>query len=266
MQDVGGPVIGGYNRIDPAIVVNITNRKTTRRPGLLKDRSRRGRYVYKSLTRVSYQQHGFAVAQVWRCQLNRIKVMPLRNEKTFPAVIVKIQEVDSPAGMRAGDLSEARSVAGVIEAAVTSVSIQGIHLIGEVGNHQIRQTIVIVVREIDSHAGERATIAIDGRVAHQRHLFEGAIALIVVERLERGIVRDKNIRMPITIIVRKRETQTLARLGDPNLPRNLGEVSVPIVVVNQGCNRLEEIRVTICSISLFVFPAPDIVEVPLQIT
>src|SRR5258705_9825982 len=108
VQDVGGPIIRRHNGVHPAIVVDIPDGQTSRRPGLLKHRTRSRRYVYKSLTCVLHQEHGVAIAQVLRCQLNRIKVMPLGNEKIFPAVIVKIEETQSPTGMRTRYLTKAR--------------------------------------------------------------------------------------------------------------------------------------------------------------
>ena len=42
-------------------------------------------------------------------------------------------------------------------------------------------------------------------------------------------------------------------------------MAVAIIVVNQWRNRLEVVRMAIRAISRFVFAAPDIVKVPLQI-
>src|SRR6266566_3143424 len=52
----------------------------------------------------------------------------------------------------------------------------------------------------------------------------------------------------------------------PTLIRNLGEVTVSIVVVNQRRDRLKQIRVAIGSVSFAMLSTPDIFEVPLDVS
>src|SRR5215475_11269588 len=109
VQDVQTAIIRRDNGIDASIIINIPDRQSPRDPGNLKDSPRILRYVYKSFSRVPYENHGFAIPQVGRSQLHRIKIVALRDQQILPAVIVIINEANPPAGMRHGYLSESRA-------------------------------------------------------------------------------------------------------------------------------------------------------------
>ena len=68
--------------------------------------------------------------------------------------------------MGTSDRADAGSIAGIVERPIAVVLKQGIHLIGEVGNDQVWQAIVVVVGKVDSHASERTAVAIYGSIAH----------------------------------------------------------------------------------------------------
>src|SRR5207253_837191 len=166
VQDVCGSIIGGNDRVQPTDIIQVADRHTPSRPRLLKDLSRVRRHIHETVACVSRQQHRFAIAQVRRSQLNRIQIVALSNQKILPAIIVVIQKPNSPAGMGTSDRTYAGRIAGIVERAVAVVPKQGIHLIGEVGNDQVWQAIVVVVGKVDSHASERTAVAIYGSIAH----------------------------------------------------------------------------------------------------
>src|SRR5260370_42369170 len=72
--------------------------------------------------------------------------------------------------------------------------------------------------------------------------------------------------MNIAIVVRDRESQTVARSREYQLRADFRKGSIPIVVIHQRRDRLEEIWMAVCTVSFFVFPPPDVVKIPFEIT
>jgi hypothetical protein len=77
--------------------------------------------------------------------------------------------------------------------------------------------------------------------------------------------------MAITVIVGDSDAQPLARLTQAYLLRDFGECSVLIIITiiviaeHERGNGLEVIGMTICPVAFLVLPAPDILEIPIQI-
>ena len=115
------PVIGGDHSIELAIVIDIADGHSPGRPGRLKQRSGSGGDVHKSVTGVSCQQHGFAVAQLWISQLHRVENVALRYQQILPAIVVIIEEAHAPAGMQQRHASEAGTVRNVTKGSVAIV-------------------------------------------------------------------------------------------------------------------------------------------------
>src|SRR6202044_1684450 len=70
---------------------------------------------------------------------------------------------------------------------------------------------------------------------------------------------------PIAIVIGDGNAQRFRRLVEAQLVRDLGEVSVAIVVVNQHGYRWKMIRVAVASISLTMLAAPYVFPVPLDV-
>jgi hypothetical protein len=86
-----------------------------------------------------------------------------------------------------GHASDAADVAVVGEAAVAVVFVEGIFLVGEVGDDHVGEAVVVVVLEVDAHAGEGSTVTVDGHLGGEADFFEGAIAHGFDEVFLRGV-------------------------------------------------------------------------------
>ena len=92
-----------------------------------------------------------------------------------------------------------------------------------------------------------------------------AVSLVVIEKLDHGIIGDEEIDVAIAIIVGDGHAKSLSRLAKADLLRDLGEGPVLIIVIDERGNRLEEVGMAIRAVAFFVFAAPDVVEIPIQI-
>ena len=79
-QHIKRPVIRGHDCVQTTIIVDVSNRHATPHPGFSKNATRLRRDVFKAVACVPCQQHGFAVAEVWKRQFDRVQIMPLRDE------------------------------------------------------------------------------------------------------------------------------------------------------------------------------------------
>ena len=87
----------------------------------------------------------------------------------------------------------------------------------------------------------------------------------MIKKFDHGVVGNEEINVPVAIVVRESDAEPFAGLGETDFLGNLGEVAVTVVVVDQRRNGLKNVRMTIGAVALFVFAAPDVVEIPLKI-
>src|SRR5579864_1161123 len=115
-------------------------------------------------------------------QFDRVQVMSLGNQKIFRAVIIVVEEANAPAGVKSCDAPQIRIVGRIGKSAVAVISVQGVHLVGEIGDQQIGQAVVVVVGEIHSHARIGAAVPIGGDAGSQADLLERSVALVVIKK------------------------------------------------------------------------------------
>jgi hypothetical protein len=82
----------------------------------------------------------------------------------------------------------------------------------------------------------------------------------VEEKLDHGIVRDKDIRVPIAIIVGYGDSQGFCRLGQARPICNLSKAAVTVIVIDQHGYRWEMVRMAIAAIILGT--TPGVVPIP----
>ena len=138
--------------------------------------------------------------------------MPLGHKKILPAVIVKVEKAHAPSRMRKGHPPEAGSETVVGKTTVSAVFVKGIHLVGQVVNHHVRQTVIVVVGKVHSHPCERAAVCVDGHLGKKPNFFKRSIPFIAIEKFEHRVVGQNNIHMSIPVVIRERNAQPLARL------------------------------------------------------
>src|SRR5712671_2488966 len=165
-----------------------------------------------------------------------------------------------------GHAAESGWITVVGKGAIAIVSIKRVHLAGEGGNHQVRQTIVVVVREVYSHACVGVALAIHRDAGAQRNFLECAIAFVVVKKFGYGVVGHKDVQMAVPIVIGESNAQPLARLRKAYFVRNFSEVAVAIVVIHQWGNRVISIRMAIRTVTFSALATPGVVKVPLQVS
>src|SRR5437899_11728670 len=110
-------------------------------------------------------------------------MMALCNDEVFLTVIVIVEKSHAPTGVRKAHPCEARRITFVGKRAASVVTVQRIHLIGQVSYDQIRKSVVVVIREFYSHSCIGAAFSINCYPRWQFNLLKGSITSILVQEL-----------------------------------------------------------------------------------
>ena len=71
----------------------------------------------------------------------------------------------------------------IVEGAIPNVLIERVTLVGEVGHHNVRPAIIIVVGEVDPHAGVSAAIHVHRHLRNKPKLFERPVTSAQLDHL-----------------------------------------------------------------------------------
>src|SRR5437762_8171231 len=113
--------IGADACVHPTIIVDSPDRHATPYPGSSETVARLCRDIFKTVAGIPCQQHGFAVAEVWIGQFDRVQVVSLGNEKISPSVIVIVQEPNAPSRVRHAHAADAGGITLVCKSAVAVI-------------------------------------------------------------------------------------------------------------------------------------------------
>src|SRR5262249_13547564 len=119
----------------------------------------------------------------------------------FPAIVVVIDQPGSPAGMQDAGARHSCLPGNIIEGSSRPVLEESVALRSESVHEDIGPAVVVVIRKIDTHAGEGLTILIESHPHLARDFAEGAVATIAKELLRKGIVGDDDVRPAIAVKV-----------------------------------------------------------------
>ena len=191
--------------------------------------------------------------------------MALRYKQVLRSIIVVVKKSNSPARVGQRYLSNSHGLADVGERAVAIVLIESVALIRQVGYHNVRPAIVIVVGEVHAHTGISTAVNVYCNFGSEADVFESAVPLVVIEELDHGVVGNKEIDTTVVIIVRDGHAKSFPGFGETQLLCDLGECPIFFIVINKRGNGLEVIRMAIRPVAFFVLAAPDIIEIPIQI-
>ena len=211
-ENVRRTAVSGDHCIQPAVVVQIADSHPTTDPLLFEHiAGLRGHIHEGAVAHVPRQQHRLLIVKLRIVQLDCIQIVALRDQQVFEAVVVVVEKMNAPSGMQKRHARKARDIRVIGERAVAVVAIQRVLLVCEIRDDQVRQTIVVEVLEVDAHTRVSAAITVNGDLRREPLLLERAIAVVVIEELGHGVVRDCQIDLSIPIEIGDCDTQPLPR-------------------------------------------------------
>src|ERR1700722_2016375 len=112
------------------------------------------------------------------------------------------------------------------------VVIEDIDLLGEIGDDDVRLTVVVIVTKINAHAGIHAAIVGESYTRVLRSLGKRSIPIVMEQKLFHSVIGDKDILKTIAVIVVEGDAQGPPLFGsDTRSLTNISEGSIAVVVV-----------------------------------
>src|SRR5439155_19819051 len=121
----------------------------------------------------------------------------------------------APPGVEPRDSRHPDRVGSVFENAL-DVAVKSISLEAQRIDEKIRPAVVVVVGEVDTHAGIGAAVIVVADSRGEPHLCKTACTQIVEQLLLSGIVGHRDIHLAVAVVVADRNTKPLARGRAPS--------------------------------------------------
>src|SRR4051812_37686459 len=144
-DNIRGTIICCNYYVDATIIIQIAACKASPYPCLLKHVPSIRRRINKAFAVVVQQHQWLAITKLRITELDRIEIMTLGDDQVLPAVVVVVEETSTPTGVQHADVSQIGVVCRVCKCGVTSVLKNGIHLIGEIIDENVRLSIIVIV-------------------------------------------------------------------------------------------------------------------------
>src|SRR6202022_1478254 len=225
-------VVGDYN-VPETVVVEIGERNAAPDVRSAKAVARRLAHVHKlAIVIVVEERVELFVADVRRGLLNFWIHVAVGNKNIQPAIVVVVEEAPAKAQDVMRRSSNPGAVAHLVKETLAVVLPKVIGGPLEIRNVQVQPAVVFKVSQRDAHGRHGQPLTGQGHAADQPYLFEGAIALVVVEIGVGAVVSDKQTGPAVIVVIGSAYGEILAFwLVDFGLDGHVGESSVAVIVV-----------------------------------
>src|SRR6202007_479674 len=108
----------------------------------------------------------------------------------------------------AGKHAESGFQAAIAERPAALIVIHAVNLARQFGHDNIWSSVVVIVLENDSHAGEPSAVLRQGGPRFQAAFGEGAIPIVMEQILLHAVVCHKDVEEPVLVIVSESHAQS----------------------------------------------------------
>ncbi len=136
-------------------------------------------------------------------ELDVVDDVSVRDVNVEVAVVVDVEHL-GPEAERDEARAEPRLLRRVLEQPAAEVGVQGIQLLGEVGDEDVGKAVALDVPAIDAHAGLGLAVAVEADARRIRHVGEGAVAVVLVEEVPHHVVGDVDVGIAVAVEVAER--------------------------------------------------------------
>src|SRR5256885_12061507 len=164
--------------------------------------------------------------------------MSVRDEQILIAIVVVIEELYAPAAHEPRRATDSGRAGYVIEGFVVPITINGIHLLIDVGNEQVLPAILIEVGGVDAHARSSAAILTESNTGGEANFFKLAVAAVSKEKILDCVVRNEKIHPAVIVDIRRDNSPRLTEnFTNARLRRHIRECAITVVVEEQAARR-----------------------------
>src|SRR5215472_10515728 len=158
--------------------------------------------------------------------------MAIYDEQVDVAIVIVIEEFQSPPAHQPGDATDAHRPGDIVESQVVVVFVHGIHFMIHVRDEEVLPAILIEVRGIDAHPRARPPLLAEGHAGIQADVHEFSVFLIEKQEILDGVVGDEKVHPTVVVDVSCYNSPGFAQgLGDSGFLGNVLERAISVVVV-----------------------------------
>src|SRR5215831_6503626 len=157
--------------------------------------------------------------------------MAIYDEQVDVAIVIVIEEFQSPPAHQPGDATDAHRPGDIVESQVVVVFVYGIHFMIHVRDEEVLPAILIEVRGIDAHPRARPPLLAEGHAGIQADVHEFSVFLVEKQEILDGVVGDEKVHPTVVVDVSCYNSPSFAQgLGDSGFLGNVLERAIAVVV------------------------------------
>src|SRR5579862_217068 len=159
--------------------------------------------------------------------------MTIHDEKVIPTVVVVVDEADAPAEERDGDVGDTNAITNVSKRGVAVVAIENLEIVGEICEGHVRTPVIEVASDAEAHAGDFASILVEGEARGIAIVGERTVAAIAIKVIRSGVVANQQIGSAVIVHIGKNRGESIVFvlfIGDAGFHADVGECAVAVVM------------------------------------
>ena len=159
--------------------------------------------------------------------------MAIGDEEILPAVVVVVEKKGSPTHKGAAAAGQTGSAANIAEEAVALVAVEGVVVLGEIGDENIGAQVIVDVAQCHAHPGLGAPVAAVGRARGQRDIGK-ATTVVAPQAVGVPVVGDVEVGVAIRIEIEPGCAHAVeARAAEARFMAHFREGAVALVAIEQ---------------------------------
>ena len=160
-----------------------------------------------------------------------IQNCPAGNKQILPSVVIEIERARAPGRHAMAECRHAGDIGHIVKLrAAVLVKRESVAEHRSVKN--LRQPIIVEIAEVRPHAGDDAAIGCVSDPLLQGRVLEGAIAVVVHQKIGRCVIGHKDVSKAVIIVVGERQSHAFAHIpSDMRRQRDIPECSLAVILV-----------------------------------
>jgi hypothetical protein len=236
-QHVDGRVRVHHDRVDPAVVVEVAERRAARPV----DQRRRGPAARRDLDELRSVDAAEELVQLAVGLVLRGRIAAgahdaaVRDVEVGAAVVVEVGEPAAEARERTARRAEAELYDAVVEPTAFAVEdVERVGLVAQVGDEDIPEAVLVDVGREDAHARLRDALRSEGAAHGERFVLEDETALVDPELVLVAVVRDVGVDAAVAVEVGRDDAEAVA-VGrfEPGFARDVAELAAALVAIDR---------------------------------
>src|SRR5439155_4149780 len=173
IEQKGNSAVDTHHNIGIAVIVQVPHREAAGADALLEDLAALFAHIqHFSVAFVVKQNHGLTVRYAAASQVNEVIGVAIGEDQVGPAVVVVIEEFQSPAAEHARHRPNPRLPGHIVKGLVAVIQVEREDLLVYIGNKEFLPSIVVEVRRVHAHPRARHAVHAVPHTRRQAHLLE----------------------------------------------------------------------------------------------